>query len=283
MGSGYITDNREQRKKAEEEKKYMSCILMEKIISNREVCPDIFEMTIRSDYIAQRAKPGQFINIKCCEGLNTILRRPISICSVNRNGSTITILFQKKGTGTEYLSKKNPGDFLDLIGPLGGSFDLSDQYEKIAVIGGGIGIFPLLFLLKESKSIHKTAFIGFRNKDNSVLMDDFKVNTHELLVSTDDGSMGYKGFITDLLEERIMTEKYDIIYTCGPELMMKKAVDTAIKYGIKCQASLEQRMGCGIGACLACACKIKTGDGWQYKRVCKDGPVFWGEEVEFRG
>lgn len=188
---------------------------------------------------------------------------------------------------------------MDIIGPLGSTFDLSDNYNSIAIVGGGIGIFPLLFLMKQTKAFHKTAYIGFRSKNYTLLIDEFKENSNELLISTEDGSLGYNGFITDLLAEEILTrktiedrfnkkiskemynKKYDIIYACGPEPMLSKTAKFSANAGIKCQISLEQRMGCGIGACLACACKIKKGDDWQYKRVCKDGPVFWGEEVIF--
>ena len=276
----------------------MSLVLIEQIINNIELAPDIYQMIIKSEYIAENARPGQFINIKCCEGINAVLRRPISICDVDKNKNHVTIVYQKRGAGTEFLSRKKTGDTLDLVGPLGGTFDITDKYRNIAVIGGGIGIFPLFFLLKESRSINKTAFIGFRSKAYSVLIDEYKKYSNDLFISTDDGSLGHKGFITDLFKNRIEQVKFDIIYTCGPEVMMKKVTQLALEAGLSCQVSLEQRMGCGIGACLACACKIKTKadnnisgdtkasntkdyDGWKYKRVCKDGPVFWGEEVVF--
>lgn len=272
----------------------MSLILKEEIVYNRELVPDIYKLVFKSEYISKNAKAGQFINIKCCDGLNAILRRPVSISSVDVDKKTVTIFYQRKGIGTSYLSQKRTGDILDLIGPLGTSFNLSGKFKNIAVVGGGIGIFPLLFLLEQTTASHKTAYIGFKNKNYAVLVDEFKRNSHELLISTEDGSLGYKGFVTDLLAERteqnkkaeqnrINGKKYDIIYTCGPEPMMKKVVELAVGSGVKSQISLEQRMGCGIGACLACACKIKVGNDWQYKRVCKDGPVFWGEEVEFNG
>lgn len=261
---------------------------MKKIIENTKLAPDIFKMVIESEHIAQTIRPGQFVNIKCCEGINTILRRPISVCSVDKINNYFTIAYQKRGKGTEYLSRMKEGDILDVIGPLGGTFDPADKYKSIAVIGGGIGIFPLLYLLKENRSVKKTAFIGFRSKDYTVFIDEFKEHTNDLFISTDDGSLGYKGFITDLLENRITEEKFDIIYTCGPEIMMKKVIQAAHLAGIPTQVSLEQRMGCGIGACLACVCKIriksddvKENAGWEYKRVCKDGPVFWGDEVIF--
>jgi len=267
----------------------MQLVLFEKIIYNEVLTPDIYRLVFRSEYIAQNAKPGQFVNIKCCEGVNTILRRPISICDVDKDNNYVTIVYQKRGKGTEYLSRTRAGDTLDVIGPLGKSFETSDQYKNMAIVGGGIGIFPLLFLLKESKSLRKTAFIGFRNKENSVLIDEFRRYADDLVISTDDGSLGHKGFITDILRDRITDEKFDIIYTCGPEVMMKKVARIADQAGVPCQVSLEQRMGCGIGACLACVCRIKinsdkenNSQSWYYRRVCKDGPVFWGDQVEWK-
>jgi len=270
----------------------MSVVLCEKVLSNVELAPGIYKLTFESEYVSSNAKPGQFVNIRCQEGVNTVLRRPISICTVDRENKTVTVVFQKRGRGTAYLAQKKEGDILDLIGPLGNGFDISGSYKNIAVVGGGIGIFPLLFLIEQIKDADKTAYIGFRSKNFAVLENEFRKNSNELIISTDDGSYGYKGFVTDLLAESLSTEeaetgikgkKYDIIYACGPLPMMKKVAAISLKDGIKCQVSLEQRMGCGIGACLACVCKIKGGQDWQYKRICKDGPVFWGEEVDFDG
>lgn len=259
----------------------MSKVLKEKIVSLDKLAPGIFKMTIKSEAVARAAVPGQFVNVKCSEGLNTLLRRPISICDVDRENNTFDIVFQIKGIGTEYLSQKVTGMEVDIIGPLGNPFTISPEYKRIAVVGGGIGIFPLLNLLKESKGDAKSAFLGFRSKDLIVLEDQFKKATDKLFISTDDGSYGYNGLITDLLEEELCKNGFDIIYACGPTPMIKKVVGIAKDSSIKCQVSLEQRMGCGIGACLVCACKTRHGDDWKYSHVCKDGPVFWSDEVIF--
>jgi len=252
------------------------------ILSIDTLAPDIYLMRIKSGYIAQNALPGQFVNIRCCSGINALLRRPISICSVDREKGTFDIVFQLRGKGTELLAMKKAGDTVDIIGPLGKPFHMSDAFRKIAVVGGGIGIFPLLFLLEETRSSEKAAFLGFRNKECLVLSDDFERVCGSLHISTDDGSAGRKGLVTGLLEESLVSgETYDIIYACGPGPMLKKAADLAKKHNIRCQVSLEQRMGCGIGACLVCACKTRQGDDWDYSHVCKDGPVFWSDEVIF--
>lgn len=268
----------------------MPKVLKEEILSIENIAAVIYKITIKSEYISKNALPGQFVNVKCSEGINALLRRPISICSIDRCKGTFDIVFQIKGIGTEYLAQKKIGSEVDLIGPLGKPFDAPDKYKKIAVVGGGIGVFPLLFLLeeknvlsslREGNNVLSSAFLGFRNRDFVVLNDNFKDASENLYISTDDGTFGYKGLIIDLLEKDLSQNNYDIIYTCGPMPMIKKVVEIADAKKIKCQVSLEQRMGCGIGACLVCACKTRLGDDWEYSHVCKDGPVFWSDEVIF--
>lgn len=259
----------------------MSKVLVEKIENIEQVAKSIYKMTVKSDYVSANARPGQFVNVKCSEGINALLRRPISICKVDKDNRTFDIVFQIKGIGTEYLSQKRIGSEVDLIAPLGNPFTISEEYKNIAVVGGGIGIFPLLYLLRELKTATKYAYMGFRNKDYAVLLDEFEANCNKLNICTDDGSMGYKGLVTKPLEDDIQNMKFDLIYTCGPMPMIKKVVEIAHRNNIKCQVSMEQRMGCGIGACLVCACKTKKDDGFQYSHVCKDGPVFWSDEVIF--
>jgi len=256
-------------------------VLNEEILKVEELIPSIYRIVVKSNYTAANARPGQFINIKCGDGNSTLLRRPISICSVDREKNTFDIVFQIKGTGTRILSQKKVGDRLNFIGPLGNSFELSEKYQRIVLVGGGIGIFPLLYLLESKCALSKTSFLGFRNKECVVLEDEFKRSADKIYVSTDDGSYGHKGIITDLLKNYLEKNAVDIIYACGPTPMMKKVADIALERAIKCQVSLEQRMACGIGACLVCACKTKYGNEWDYRHVCKDGPVFWSDEVVF--
>ncbi len=249
--------------------------LMDRVKKIEELTDEIYRMTVESEYIAKNAIAGQFVNIKCCDGSQALLRRPISICSVDRSSGSYEILFQKKGSGTGLLALKKPGDCLDILGPLGNGFDLNIKYGRIAVIGGGIGIFPLLFLLNESKSVVKRAYLGFRTKKLIVLQNEFKNISTSLQVTTDDGSYGEHGFVTDLLKRDLLSEKFDMIYACGPTPMLKIVMETANSNDMNCQVSLEQRMGCGFGACLVCACKTHAENGnWQYSHVCKDGPIF---------
>lgn len=256
-----------------------------KISEIKELARDIFLMRIESASIARKSKCGQFVNIKCSDGNGLSLRRPISICDVNKNENTVDIVFQAKGKGTKLLAKKKTGDILDVMGPLGNGIFTVDNFNKIAVVGGGIGIFPLLYLLRslEGKCNNRTAILGFRNKDAVVLEKEFAGMSENLIVCTDDGSYGKKGFTTDVLKD-LVDEGFDMIYTCGPMPMLSKVSKIAKSHNIPCEVSVEQRMGCGIGACLVCACKTKdpdAEDGWSYSHVCKDGPVFKSEEVIF--
>lgn len=259
----------------------MPGILTEKILQVEKIAPVIFKMTIASEYIASNALPGQFVNIRCSDGVNALLRRPISICKVDRTKSTFDIVFQIRGTGTELLSRMQPGESADLLGPLGNSFDLDAKYSRIAVIGGGIGIFPLLFLLNQSKAKVKKGYLGFRNSDFIVLEEEFKKASDGLLLSTDDGSAGYHGLVTDMLAKDLKNGTFDMLYSCGPTPMIKQVIKLADQYGIPCQVSMEQRMGCGIGACLVCACKTRYGDDWEYSHICKDGPVYRSSDLLF--
>ncbi len=262
----------------------MPKVLNERIIRMENPTADIFRMTVSSPFLSAESKPGQFLNIKCSEGLTPLLRRPLSICDVDRENCTVDIVFQVKGEGTMLISRKKVGENIDVMGPLGKPFEMGYKFPRIAVVGGGIGTFPLLFLLKESDAIVKRTYLGFRSTDCISLENEFREASNSLAISTDDGSNGQPGFVTDLFEKDINNSRPDMIYACGPQSMLKKIASIAEKHGIPCQISLEERMGCGIGACLVCACKTRRTDGdneLQYSHVCKDGPVFWSKDVIF--
>lgn len=255
----------------------MAKVLKEQIVDMEMLCEDVYKMTIKSEYVASTAKPGQFVNIKC-GGIEALLRRPISICDVDKVKNTFDIVFQIKGNGTEKLCHKCAGD-VDIMAPLGNPFTIDNKYKSICVVGGGIGTFPLLYLLKSSECDNKTALLGFRSKAAVVLENQFRAAANKVDIATDDGSYGKKAFVTELLEQHFLSQKPDIVYTCGPTPMMRGVAAIAEKNNIPCQVSMEQRMGCGIGACLVCACKTKQGDDWGFSHVCKDGPVYWSTEV----
>jgi len=243
-----------------------------KILQKKEIAPNIVEMMIENRALAQEAKPGQFLHIKCGDQTAMPLRRPISICDVT--GDVLRFIFEVKGRGTQALAASKE-DMLDVLGPVGNAFTIDNKkYKNPAVIGGGIGVYPLLFLTKQLAN--PKSYLGFRNRDLVTLEEDFKA-VSKTAIATDDGSYGHHGFAMDLLKQDLKSENIDVIYACGPKGMLKALKAFAEKEGIPCQISLEERMGCGIGACLTCTCKTAEGDN---VRVCRNGPVFWSEEVE---
>jgi len=251
------------------------------IVYKEEIAANTIDMRIRSKEIAQLAKPGQFLNIRCCERLSVLLRRPISICDVDLSKDEVRFIFQIRGDGTKLLSQKNIGDQIDVLGPLGNGFTIDPTYSNPIIVGGGIGIFPLLMLAKKISFTNPKVYLGSRTKDFVVMEEDFKPYCREIKVATDDGTYGYHGYVTELLEDSLKNESSDIVYACGPEPMLKSIQEICNLYNVPCQLSLEQRMGCGIGACLVCACKVKSANEWEYKHICTDGPVFWGREIIF--
>lgn len=245
-----------------------------RIVSKKEIIPDIFDVIVESPQIAAEAKPGQFLHIDCGDGIQTFLRRPISICDAF--DTSVRFLFRRTGSGTSVLAQKQPGDTLDILGPLGNPFTLLPQAQKPILIGGGIGIFPLYLLCKQLNGAR--VLLGFQSKDKVLMEEEFQALA-ETTVATDDGSYGYNGYAVNLLEELLKQEEGDIVYSCGPTPMLKAVQRITQQYGVKCQLSLEQRMGCGIGACLTCTCETTSKGVHQHKRVCKNGPVFWSSEV----
>ena len=242
-----------------------------KLIRKEELCPGIFDFEIECPEMAQAAKTGQFLHITC--GGSTFLRRPISICDTT--DTTLRFCFQVKGEGTKELSLREVGDMIDVMGPLGHGFETVPG-EKTVVIGGGIGTFPLLKLARETDS---AVFLGFRTKDLVAMEDDFRAASNNVTVCTDDGTYGYNGFAIAAMGEYLLENKVDRIFCCGPTPMLKAVKQIAEYRNIPCQLSLEQRMGCGIGACLTCVCETKDEGMGKYKQVCSCGPVFDSKEV----
>ncbi len=246
-----------------------------KIISKIKLTDTIYDFVIDAKDMADLAQKGQFVHIKV-EGF--MLRRPVSICEIDKNKGTLRIVFEVRGEGTEVLSKLNKGDTLDIMGPLGKGFSELGSDKKIIVVGGGIGVPPMLETAK-SYGKNATAIIGFRSSSAVILSDDFEKNGAEVMLCTDDGSAGIHGFVTTALEERLNKESADMIFACGPGAMLKGVIKLAQQYNIPCEVSLEERMGCGVGACLVCACKtVKNGEEY-LAHVCKDGPVFNAKDI----
>lgn len=241
------------------------------IIGKKFIAKDTVELILQNDYISQRVKPGQFIHI-LIDGFT--LRRPISIADVDLSRKTVTILFKTVGEGTQKLASYNSGDMLDVLGPLGNGFSLpSKNVKTVLLIGGGIGVPPLHLLGKRfvEKGVRVISILGFQEAGSVFYEKQFQVLGDTFIV-TDDGSYGYQGVVTDLLSK---VGSFDTYYACGPTPMLK-AIQQHLG-NTKGYISLEERMGCGVGACFACV--IPTTDGLSYKKICQDGPVFNAKEV----
>jgi len=189
----------------------------------------------------------------------------------------ITFVFEVKGEGTKWLSEKTPGQKLNILGPLGNGYTIPDG--KLLIVGGGLGTPPMLFVSKRTKQ-KATAILGFRDKSRVILTDEFKAVCDEVYITTDDGSAGIHGAVTKPLEELLKTGGYCAVLSCGQLLMQKAVAKMCKKYNVKSYVSLEERMGCGVGACLVCACETKSPDGTVImSRACIDGPVFDANDV----
>lgn len=246
------------------------------ILENRLIAKDIYKMIVLADkeQIAP-FKAGQFAHIKVPAMDESILRRPISINYVDRNTNEMSFCYAVVGKGTAKLAKLKKGDCINMIAPLGNGFPVEEGHKKIWLAGGGIGIAPLASVIKEFPGREYTAFLGYRDKSLVYGLDDFE-SCKEVIVTTDDGSFETKGYVTDIIKEKLKEEKPDVILACGPHMFFK-ALEKAVEgSGVKTYISMEQRMGCGTGGCATCVCKI-AGD---YKKVCADGPVFSIEEAE---
>lgn len=244
------------------------------IIRQEELSYGIYNMWIKTDQIAKNAKPGQFISIYCRDG-SRLLPRPISICELDRTDGALRVVYRVAGKGTEEFATFRTGEQIEIVGPLGNGFPRKDK--KAFLIGGGIGIPPMLQLAKEL-SCEKQIVLGYR--DELFLQEEFK-KQGSLYIATEDGSFGTEGNVLDAIRENGL--EAEIIYACGPTPMLRAVKEYAAKKGIECWLSLEERMACGIGACLACVCGSREVDGHSHvknKRICKDGPVFLAEEVE---
>ena len=245
------------------------------ILSQKKLSADIFDMTLNVGDMAREAVPGQFVSVYVNDG-SKLLPRPVSICGIEREQGTIRLVYRIAGRGTELLSTYEAGTRINVLGPLGNGFTM--KKEKAILIGGAIGIPPMLELAKQL-GCEKSIVLGYRDQD-TFLKEEFEPYG-DVYVSTEAGSLGTKGNVIDAVREQAVQGA--VIYACGPTPMLKGVKAYAAEMGLEAQISLEERMAGGIGACLACVCKSKEVDGHTHvhnKRVCKDGPVFDAKEVE---
>ncbi|MEA3493391.1 MAG: dihydroorotate dehydrogenase electron transfer subunit [Candidatus Margulisiibacteriota bacterium] len=258
-----------------------------RILDHQNVAPNHFKLIISSSYISSHAEPGQFVNVRVSDGYDPLLRRPLSIHSASKKHKRFELLYEVVGKGTELLSKYSVGSELDILGPLGKGFKIDQKKEIAILVGGGMGVAPLLTLAEQMsndklKMTNKLfILIGAKNRDRVLCEKEFKLVADQVLVSTDNGSYGEKGLVSDqllkLLNSSFGHSEFGIvsIYACGPKPMLKAITDIAFQNKIDCQVSMEQKMACGIGTCLGCVIKTKSG----YQKVCSDGPVFKGNDI----
>ncbi|MBR6765162.1 MAG: dihydroorotate dehydrogenase electron transfer subunit [Clostridia bacterium] len=232
------------------------------VIENTPLTSTVYKMVLQGD-TSEITASGQFVNIKL-DGL--YLRRPISVCDVQDD--KLTIIYKVVGKGTKQMAEIKEGT-LDVLTGLGNGYDLSKAGDKPLLLGGGVGVPPMYMLCKRLIEMGKsvTVVLGFNTKEEVFYKEEFEKLGATVLVTTVDGTMGTKGFVTD-----VMDREYSYFYTCGPEPMLKAIFKKSVTSG---QFSFEERMGCGFGACMGCSCKTVTG----YKRICKEGPVMQKEEI----
>lgn len=248
------------------------------IVENKEIKPDNYKIVFVDKEMAKATQMGQFVEIKVGEGIENLLRKPISINDVE--GEKITLLYRAVGKGTKSLADYKSGDKISIIGPLGAGFPEIENKE-VLIVAGGIGCGPFNLVMRKIKNWK--LFYGCRDKCEFLLDDILFEHKDRVFVSTDNGTMGKKGFVTSDLENYLKIDSENkVVFSCGPEVMMEAVQKICDKYNVESYLSLEAYMGCGIGVCNGCAKKIKNPDkenGWEMKKVCKDGPVFKGSEI----
>lgn len=251
------------------------------VVSQKQIGTGIYDLTIQTKEIAAAAKAGQFVSVYSNDA-SKLLPRPISLCGIDRKAGTLRLVYRVTGehTGTEEFSRLQAGDTMKIMGPLGNGFTV-EKGRKTFLIGGGIGVPPMLQLAKEMKDAggNFQIVMGYRDA-GTFLLDEFK-EQGESFVATEDGSVGTKGNVLDAIRENHLDA--DVIYACGPTPMLRALKAYAEEQNMTCYVSMEERMACGIGACLACVCNSTEKDAHsnvKNKRICKEGPVFNAKEVE---
>jgi dihydroorotate dehydrogenase electron transfer subunit len=249
-----------------------------KIVSKKALAENIYSFTVHCPEVAELASCGQFVHI-LAPGFT--LRRPISICGIDRAEGTIRFVFLVKGHGTQAIARLNEGDMLDMIAPLGNGFSVQSALsdKRVVVVGGGIGVPPMLETARNCKKV--TAVLGFRSYGNIILADEFRAACENVIICTDDGSVGEKGIVIAPLTRELDKGDVGAVFACGPMRMLGAVAELTKQYGVFCEVSLEERMGCGVGACVGCVARINRNGEEKLLRVCKDGPVFNAGEVLF--
>jgi dihydroorotate dehydrogenase electron transfer subunit len=251
------------------------------IVFNKRVARNTFFMGFRSDTMVGEAEPGRFVMMQVRSGIDPLLRRPFSICGVNKD--VLLILYRVVGRGTAILSEKKTGDFLRVLGPLGRGFVPPQEAVRPILVAGGMGIAPLIFLSLNLARKDQQFLAGYSVSSEVVPLDQLGIVGLSPTVATEDGSIGHHGRVTELLESTLSTSKEEpsTIFTCGPLPMLKAVSRMAQAWNIPCQVSLESHMACGVGACQGCAVKRASDAVKPYAHVCQDGPVFDAETLDW--
>lgn len=241
------------------------------------IAKDIYSLWLKTDTIAAQASPGQFVSVYCNDG-GHLLPRPISLCEIDREHNALRLVYRVVGKGTEMFSRLKAGDTVEVLGPLGNGFPMEEaEGKRVFLIGGGIGVPPMLETAKQMRG-EPVMVMGYR--DELFLTEELK-KAGELVIATEDGSAGTKGNVLDAIKAGAL--QADMIFACGPKPMLRALKAYALEQQIPCYVSMEERMACGVGACLGCVCQSTGVDEHSQvknKRVCKDGPVFLSTEVE---
>ena len=248
------------------------------IVSNKRDTDLYFRLVVRAPQIAPLVQPGQFVHVRILPLKHALLRRPFSIFQVS--GDTLSVLYKTVGQGTEMLSRMQPGDELNLIGPLGHGFTVpAPGSETPLLVAGGYGM-AALYLLAQRSPQKGIAFVGGRRRVDILCEEEFRALGWEVRVTTEDGSQGEKGLVTHALKAELGRHSPGRkLFACGPTPMLKAVGQLAAEFNLPAELSLDEHMGCGIGVCLTCVVPIKTGDGWEYQRTCTEGPVFDSRQV----
>ena len=248
------------------------------VAEQKKLAEGIYSMWLQAEEIAVQAKPGQFISVYSNDK-SRVLPRPISICEIDREQGKLRIVYRVVGKGTEEFSKALAGDTFEILGPLGNGFPLEEaKGKRVLMVGGGIGVPPMLQTAKEAEA-EAVIVSGYRNND--LFLKEELENAGSLYIATEDGSVGTKGNVLDAIRENDI--QADVMFACGPTPMLRALKQYAEEKNMPCWISMEEKMACGIGACLACVCQSKDVDAHSHvhnKRICKDGPVFLSTEVE---
>jgi dihydroorotate dehydrogenase electron transfer subunit len=251
------------------------------VAENKEIAKLIFKMLLKCEGAdIEHFVPGQFANLAVPGHNELLLRRPVSICTADAANKAVTLIYQIKGKGTEAFSKLITGTKVSAILPVGRGFNLKGSEKNIFLIGGGVGIAPLLSVTQKWPEKNYTAFLGYRGAEYEYCLDDFKRVCKQVIVTSDDGTLGEKGLVTDALKKSLNENIPDVVLACGPIPMIRALKDILKSVHVPAQVSMEQRMCCGFGACSTCVCGIENEDGFDYKKVCIEGPVFDLYEVE---